>query len=52
MLDPEAADGLPPALEGMARRMAEDTGYSINAFRLDFYGLCPACRNQTGGSNA
>jgi len=33
-----------PGVEAMAKALAEATGYAITAHRLDFYGLCPACR--------
>ena len=33
-------------LDAFASRMAGDTGYRIDAHRLDFYGLCPACQQQ------
>ncbi|AGW12870.1 Fur family transcriptional regulator [Megalodesulfovibrio gigas] len=42
ILDPQTHD--PGVLEEMARRVAAETGYAIAAFRLDFYGLCPACQ--------
>jgi Fur family transcriptional regulator, peroxide stress response regulator len=31
-------------MDQYAARMAEQTGYRILSHRLDFYGLCPACK--------
>ncbi|BAH73928.1 Fur family transcriptional regulator [Solidesulfovibrio magneticus] len=33
-----------PGVEAMALALAEATGYAITSHRLDFFGLCPACR--------
>ena len=33
-----------PGVEAMAQALAEATGYAITSHRLDFFGLCPACR--------
>ena len=33
-----------PDVEAMAQALAEVTGYAITSHRLDFFGLCPACR--------
>jgi Fur family peroxide stress response transcriptional regulator len=33
-----------PGIEAMAESLAEATGYAILSHRLDFFGLCPACR--------
>jgi len=33
-----------PALMREATQMAEKTGYALLGHRLEFYGLCPACR--------
>lgn len=35
-----------PVLEGMAETLAATTGYLVTSHRLDFYGLCPVCREQ------
>ena len=40
------ADPPAPNLAGMLRDMEINTGYAVLSHRLDFYGLCPACRNQ------
>ena len=37
--DPDYAD-----MPQMAREMAVKSGYHITSHRLDFFGLCPACR--------
>ena len=31
-------------LQEVTRRIAAETGYRITSHRLDFYGLCPRCR--------
>lgn len=33
-----------PDIEALAAALAESTGYSILSLRLDFFGLCPRCR--------
>lgn len=33
-------------LDGLARRMAEKSGYSITRHQLDFFGLCPDCQKK------
>uniref|UniRef100_I2Q684 Fe2+/Zn2+ uptake regulation protein n=1 Tax=Desulfovibrio sp. U5L TaxID=596152 RepID=I2Q684_9BACT len=38
------ADPPAPGVEALAQALAEATGYAITSHRLDFYGLCPACR--------
>ena len=40
IVDPEF-----PPLTDLSERMADLTGYRISSHRLDFYGLCPDCRN-------
>ena len=47
ILDPRDHEAHGLALEEMARRIAAETGYAIATFRLDFYGLCPACQGRT-----
>jgi len=37
-----------PGAEALAGAMAEATGYHILSHRLDFYGICPACRLRRG----
>ncbi len=39
IVDPETVD-----LEELTRLIAKETGFAINSHRLDFYGLCPLCR--------
>lgn len=38
ILDPELA-----SLKGMTREIAAASGFQVTFFRLDFFGLCPAC---------
>ncbi|MBU0514066.1 MAG: transcriptional repressor [Proteobacteria bacterium] len=35
-----------PAMADISKRLARETGYVINHHRLDFFGLCPACRKR------
>jgi Fur family transcriptional regulator, ferric uptake regulator len=35
-----------PGLERMAEAIGRETGYRIDAHRLELFGLCPACRKQ------
>ncbi len=35
-----------PALTGMARDISRKTGYEIVNHRLDFFGICPECREE------
>ena len=35
-----------PGIESLAQILADATGYSILAHRLDFFGLCPACQER------
>jgi Fur family peroxide stress response transcriptional regulator len=37
-------DQKPLDLAEVTKVLAEKTGFTINSHRLDFYGLCPACR--------
>lgn len=37
-------DPFAPCLDDMLAAMRRDSGYEVTGFRLDFYGLCPACR--------
>ncbi|GAB7080955.1 transcriptional repressor [Megalodesulfovibrio paquesii] len=46
ILDPESPDTQRAALERMASQLAAETGFAVATFRLDFYGLCPACQAQ------
>lgn len=39
-------DPVLPGVEAMANALAAATGYSILSHRLDFFGLCPVCRQQ------
>ncbi len=41
ILDPDVAD-----IDTLAEKLAMATGYAILSHRLDFYGLCPACRQR------
>ncbi len=41
IIDPELA-----SLRDMTREIAAGSGFEIKSFRLDFFGLCPACRNR------
>jgi len=34
-----------PAMENLALEMANRSGYEINNHRLDFFGLCPKCKD-------
>ena len=43
------ADFDAPPLDSLAQEAAAKTGYRILGHRLDFFGLCPACRKQPGG---
>lgn len=40
------ADPELPRVEDLAREMARTSGYRIDRHQLDFFGLCPACRNK------
>ncbi|MGE4505572.1 MAG: Fur family transcriptional regulator [Desulfovibrionaceae bacterium] len=44
VMDPEDYD-----LRELTNRIARETGFAITSHRLDFYGLCPACRKASGG---
>jgi Fur family transcriptional regulator, ferric uptake regulator len=33
-----------PGIEGIAEAIGRETGYRIDAHRLELFGLCPACR--------
>ena len=35
-----------PGIERMAEAIGRETGYRIDAHRLELFGLCPACRKQ------
>jgi len=39
-------DPLVPDLAGMISDLSQRTGFSVTSHRLDFYGLCPDCRNK------
>ncbi len=39
IIDPELA-----SLRDMTREITADSGFEIKSFRLDFFGICPACR--------
>ena len=39
ILDPDLE-----SLGDMTRKLARDTGFEITTHRLDFFGICPACR--------
>jgi len=41
-----------PLLDDAAERVARETGYSILAHRLDFFGLCPACLKKDAARTA
>lgn len=41
IVDPEFA-----LMNKLAREMAKKSGYSITHHRLDFFGICPACRKK------
>ncbi|MDQ7830735.1 MAG: transcriptional repressor [Desulfovibrionaceae bacterium] len=41
-----------PLLGDAAERVARETGYSILAHRLDFFGLCPACLKKDAARKA
>ncbi len=43
ILDPDLA-----ALETLAREIAAETGFRIEAHRVDFFGLCPECSRREG----
>lgn len=43
------ADPPAPDLAALADALAKATGYAITSHRLDFYGLCPACRERREG---
>ncbi|MGE3960256.1 MAG: Fur family transcriptional regulator [Dehalococcoidia bacterium] len=36
-----------PALESVLREVEEETGFTIEAHRLELYGRCPTCRRAT-----
>jgi Fur family peroxide stress response transcriptional regulator len=35
-----------PGLDGMIEELRRKTGYRVTSHRLDFFGLCPKCRNE------
>jgi Fur family peroxide stress response transcriptional regulator len=41
IVDPELA-----SLDEMTEKLASETGYTIISHRLDFYGVCPECRQK------
>jgi Fur family peroxide stress response transcriptional regulator len=41
ILDPDVS-----ALEDMTQELMQKTGFSITRHRLDFFGLCPDCRDR------
>ncbi len=43
ILDPELA-----SLGDMTREVTAASGFEIKSFRLDFFGVCPACRKKSG----
>jgi Fur family peroxide stress response transcriptional regulator len=43
IIDPEIE-----LLGDLTREVAQRTGYEVLSHRLDFYGLCPACRQDAG----
>ncbi|WP_428560846.1 MAG: Fur family transcriptional regulator [Solidesulfovibrio sp. DCME] len=42
------ADPPAPGLAAVTEALAAASGYAITSHRLDFYGLCPACRAKRG----
>jgi Fur family peroxide stress response transcriptional regulator len=34
------------SLNAMTRELTEESGFEILTYRLDFFGICPACRNK------
>lgn len=42
------ADPPAPGLAAVTEALAAASGYAITSHRLDFYGLCPACRAKPG----
>jgi Fur family transcriptional regulator, ferric uptake regulator len=40
------------AIEGLIEEVALETGYLIEAHRLELYGRCPACRERDGDDGA
>jgi Fur family transcriptional regulator, peroxide stress response regulator len=32
--------------ENLKNKLMEETGFTISSYRLDFFGLCPACREK------
>jgi len=40
----QIVDPAVPAMADISKSLARQTGYVINHHRLDFFGLCPACR--------
>lgn len=41
IIDPNLA-----SLKDMTKEVADETGFQIITHRLDFFGICPACRNR------
>jgi len=41
ILDPDM-----PSVSGLSDRLAQTRGYQIVGHRLDFYGICPCCRER------
>ncbi len=46
ILDPDI-----PSLDELPVQVARATGYEIISHRLDLYGICPACREQTSDTS-
>ena len=44
-------DGRPAPLRRLAGELARGTGFRIESHRLDFFGLCPACRSAPRGGD-
>ena len=42
-------DPLVPDLAALVRDLSERTGFAVTSHRLDFYGLCPDCRENGRG---
>lgn len=47
IIDPEAI-----ALDELSRDVARSTGFQITGHRLDFYGICPQCRERESEPSA
>jgi Fur family peroxide stress response transcriptional regulator len=43
------ADSDIPPVEGLEARAASMSGWRISSHRLDFFGICPACRDRNTG---